>query len=408
MQRTARGVISVAAVVGTTVLSVGVPAAVATTTYDAPAKPETLSGRYGRGPVALRQTTVSQLRDELVVRIRTARAIDVDELRAGTGQGHRICVSVFAPGETRLCLDASSGKLKARRAAVDSTGRAARWKTVPATIGRPAKRIVQVRAPFASFGATPGHVQWAVRTSWRDRDACTSVGACESRLPQLGFASYAVRQPVATGCAASGPTVVTRGPSSRKRIALTFDDGPGAQTPRFLDVLRRHDVPATFFVLGQNVGGGKATLQRMVREGHAIGNHSWSHPSLAGGGQGQITSTNAAIQGAIGISPCLFRPPYGAHGPVLDGQLRSLGMLDVLWTVDTNDWQRPGAGVIASRVIAGARPGAIVLMHDAGGDRSQGLAALPRIITTLKARGYELVTVPQLLGLQERVRYRGA
>lgn len=406
--RTAARAITAATVVGTAVLSVGVPGAVAATLYDSPAKPVTLNGRYGLGPVALRQATVSQLRDELVVRIRTAKAIDVDELRAGTGPGHRICVSVFAPGESRLCLDAGGGRLKARRAAVDSTGRTTSWRTVPATIGRPAKRIVQIRAPFASFGATPGHVSWAVRTSWRDRDECRTAGRCEARLPQLGFASYAVRQPVASGCTASGPTVVTRGPASRKRIALTFDDGPGAQTPRFLDVLRRHGVPATFFVLGQNVGGGQATLQRMLREGHAIGNHSWNHPSLAGGGQGQITSANDAIKGATGVSPCLFRPPYGAHGPVLDGQLRSLGMLDVLWTVDTNDWQRPGASVIASRVIAGARSGAIVLMHDAGGDRSQGLAALPRIITTLKARGYELVTVPQLLGLSERVRYRGA
>lgn len=408
MRRMARGAIAVVVVVGTAMVSGAVPGSRAAT-YDAPAKQVTKSGGHGRGPVALRQATVRQLRDELVVRIRTARAIDVDELRAGTGQGHRICVSVLAPTETRLCLDASGGRLRARSVAVDGTGRAAsRWRAVPATIGRPAKRIVQIRAPFASFGASPGRVSWVVRTSWRDGDECRTAGRCEARLPQLGFASYSVRQPVVTGCTASGPTVVTRGRSARKRIALTFDDGPGAQTPRFLDVLRRHDVPATFFVLGRNVGGGRETLRRMIREGHAIGNHSWSHPSLAGGGQGQITSTNDAIRAATGTTPCLFRPPYGAHGPMLDGQLRSLGMLDVLWTVDTNDWQRPGASVIASRVISGARPGAIVLMHDAGGDRGQGLAALPRIITGLKARGYELVTVPQLLGLRERVRYRGA
>lgn len=407
MHRTVPRVITVAAV-GTALMAVGLPGAWASATYDAPAKAETLTGGYGVGPVALRQATVSQLRDELVVRIRTAKAIDVDALRSGTSPGNRICVSVFRPAETRLCLDRSQRRLQVRQASVDSSGRTDRWRTVPATIGRPAKRIVQIRAPFATFGAAPGRISWAVRTSWRDRDECRPVGKCESRLPQLGFASYPVRQPVVTGCAASGPTVVNRGPASRKRIALTFDDGPGAQTPRFLDVLRRHGAPATFFVLGQHVSGGRTTLQRMLREGHAIGNHSWSHPNLAGGGQGQITSTNDAIRSAVGVTPCLFRPPYGAHGAALDGQLRSLGLLDVLWTVDTNDWQRPGASVIADRVISGARSGAIVLMHDAGGDRSQGLAALPRIITTLKGRGYEFVTVPQLLGLQERVRYRGA
>ncbi len=387
-------------------LAVGPSKASAATTYDAPAKQETLTGRLGIGPTALRQATLVQLRDELVVKVTTAKRFDPRKLRVGTGPGHRICVSVVAPTETRLCLEWRGGQLIARSAQVDRSGRAERWRTAPATIGRPTKRTVQIRAPFASFGAKPGRISWAVGTSWRDRDACRRAGACEARLPQLGFASYPVRHTVAAGCAASGPTVVNRGPASKRRIALTFDDGPGPQTPQFLDVLKRHGVPATFFVLGQSIAGRQATLQRMVRDGHVVANHSWSHPDMAAGGQGQLTSTNDAIRAATGSTPCLFRPPYGSRSTVLDGQVRSLGMLEVLWTVDTNDWQNPGSSVLADRVINGATPGAIVLMHDGGGGRGQGLAALPRIITTLKARGYAFVTVPQLLGLPERLRYR--
>lgn len=379
--------------------------------HAAPAESVTLTGNAGNGPVALRQVTFGQSANDLVVRIGTAANWDPKTLRVGT-RGRRICVSTYAgpatTGETRLCLGWRDGRLIARRARIDAAGKADRWRTVTARIGRPNGRTVQIRGPLASFGVTAGPVRWSVLTSWDGSAACNTAGACDDRLPRSGAASYEARQTVNVGCTASGPTVVNRGPRgvNPKRIALTFDDGPWALTPQFLNVLGRQGVPATFFVVGQYVGGRESVLQRMVREGHAIGNHTWGHANVSGGGQGQIASTNAAIHAATGVTPCLFRPPYGARSATLDGQLRSLGMLDVLWTVDTNDWQLPGTATIAKRVIGGAVPGAIVLMHDGGGPRGSGLAALPRIIAGLRARGYRFVTVPELLGLRQRVGYR--
>jgi peptidoglycan/xylan/chitin deacetylase (PgdA/CDA1 family) len=113
--------------------------------------------------------------------------------------------------------------------------------------------------------------------------------------------------------------------------------------------------------------------------------------------------TNAAIRRATGFRPCVFRPPYGSSGADLVARTRELGMTSVLWSADPADWRTPGAGVITSRVLAQAGPGAIVLSHDGGGPRSQTLAALPGIVAGLRARGYGFTTVSGLLGYRERV-----
>jgi peptidoglycan/xylan/chitin deacetylase (PgdA/CDA1 family) len=203
---------------------------------------------------------------------------------------------------------------------------------------------------------------------------------------------------------------VTNGPRTRRAVALTFDDGPGQYTGRVLDVLKRTGAKATFFVLGQLVTTGEL-LRRALREGHAIGNHSFNHANLSGGGMGQMTSTNAAIRRTTGYTPCLFRAPYGAVSGLLIGQARSLGMLTIQWDVDPRDWSRPGSGAImagrpasAARVLSAVHPGSIVVMHDGGGPRDQTLAALPGMIATLQRRGYRLVTVPELLGLRPTFR----
>jgi peptidoglycan/xylan/chitin deacetylase (PgdA/CDA1 family) len=111
-----------------------------------------------------------------------------------------------------------------------------------------------------------------------------------------------------------------------------------------------------------------------------------------------MSATNSRIRSATGFEPCLFRPPGGAYDSRVVSDAKALGMTTVLWNVDPRDWSRPGSGAIYSRVVSAARPGAIVVMHDGGGDRSQTVAALPRIIRTLKGRGYRLVTVSKLLG----------
>jgi peptidoglycan/xylan/chitin deacetylase (PgdA/CDA1 family) len=181
-------------------------------------------------------------------------------------------------------------------------------------------------------------------------------------------------------------------------VALTFDDGPSSYTHQVLDILERARVHGTFFVIGQQVSSRAAVLRRALAEGNAIGNHSWNHANLSGGAGGQLSSTQAAVRRATGYTPCVFRPPYGASSSLLVGQARSLGLATVIWDVDPRDWSRPGSGAIYSNIVANTRPGSIILDHDGGGPREQTVAALPRVIATLKRRGYRFATVPELLG----------
>jgi beta-N-acetylhexosaminidase len=164
-------------------------------------------------------------------------------------------------------------------------------------------------------------------------------------------------------------------------------------------------VRATFFVVGEWVHLRPETegvLRRMRRDGDAIGDHSYTHHILAAGGRvarRELRWTDALIRRYGGAEPCVFRPPYGAKSARLVALARREGMTTVNWDVDPSDYFRPGAQVIADRVLHQVRPGSIVLMHDGGGYRDQTVAALPQIIERLRARGYRFATVPRLLGL---------
>ena len=188
----------------------------------------------------------------------------------------------------------------------------------------------------------------------------------------------------------------------RREIALTFDDGPGPYTLRVVRVLRRMHVPATFFQLGFSEHWFTDAERALLRDpAFVIGDHTEIHPRLdrldEAQQRAQIDQQAAVLRAAGGPSPRLFRPPYGVFDASTLALLRQRHMLMVLWTIDTQDYRRPGVLVIVHRALSGARAGAIVLMHDAGGDRAQTIAALPRIIRKMRARGYRLVTVPQLL-----------
>jgi peptidoglycan-N-acetylglucosamine deacetylase len=209
--------------------------------------------------------------------------------------------------------------------------------------------------------------------------------------------------PRVVGCEPSGPAYVTHGTGGGREIALTFDDGPWPDTPQFLDVLEREHVPATFFQIGEQVSTyGRSVDRRMLRDGDMIGDHTWSHPNVAGGGPfaaSQISTTAAAIQRATnGFRPCIFRAPGGGVSGALIAEARSMAFTTVQWTIDTRDWALPGTGSIYGTVVSQARPGAIVLQHDGGGNRSETLAAVPHEIDTLRAQGYHFVTITQLLG----------
>jgi peptidoglycan-N-acetylglucosamine deacetylase len=189
--------------------------------------------------------------------------------------------------------------------------------------------------------------------------------------------------------------------AQHREIALTFDDGPGPYTPDVLAVLKRMHVPATFFEVGALETYFHASTTAIVAAGDVIGDHTQLHAPMselsARDQQAQILEQTSAI-GAYGAPfPRLFRPPYGMWDNATLALLHRYRMLMVLWTVDTNDYRQPGVDAIVDSVLTGARPGAIILMHDAGGNRSQTVAALPMIISRLRARGYRLVTVPRLL-----------
>ncbi|RLT44671.1 MAG: polysaccharide deacetylase family protein [Chloroflexi bacterium] len=188
---------------------------------------------------------------------------------------------------------------------------------------------------------------------------------------------------------ASGPLLI-HGAANGKAIYLTFDDGPHPDhTPQILNVLAEYNAAATFFVVGSRAQGQEALLKEMYEAGHAIGNHSWSHrklDTLDWESFDEEVGATAALLGGYG-SRCL-RPPYGNVGPQLYANAKQAGYRIIYWSVDPLDWLNQNPETIANRVLARARPGAIVLLHDGGGDRAGTVAALRTILATLTAEGY--------------------
>jgi peptidoglycan-N-acetylglucosamine deacetylase len=240
----------------------------------------------------------------------------------------------------------------------------------------------------------------------------TLPGSAHVRTPRLAHAPTG--QPPTTapapapvryrpiGCVRRGPAVAyTHGPR-RKEVALSFDDGPYPLTPSFVRMLKANRAVATFFMIGEQVTGRyQTTLREELRDGDALGDHTYTHPDLvtAGGVRSQLQRTIAAIRGLSGYTPCVFRPPYGDYNSSVLRTAASLGLATIMWEVDPSDYALPGVSAIEQRVLSQVRPGSIVLSHDGGGPRGQTLAAYPDIIRALRARGYRFVTVPALLGL---------
>jgi peptidoglycan/xylan/chitin deacetylase (PgdA/CDA1 family) len=182
----------------------------------------------------------------------------------------------------------------------------------------------------------------------------------------------------------------------QRLAALTFDDGPGTYTQAVLDALAGKHVTATFFMLGSSAAANKSLVAKVKAAGHEVENHSWSHPILTQLTPEQIRGELSRTDDAIGGGRFL-RPPYGTYDAVVAAEAKALGLRIVLWTVDTRDWEHPDVGSIMSMVKAETRPGAIILMHDGGKNRSQTVAAIPLIVDWLLANGYSLTTVQELL-----------
>jgi peptidoglycan/xylan/chitin deacetylase (PgdA/CDA1 family) len=187
----------------------------------------------------------------------------------------------------------------------------------------------------------------------------------------------------------------------RRDVALTFDDGPGPYTAKIVSILRRNHAAATFFTIGEDVRTFPRLVADEARQGFEVADHTETHAYLQQSSpsvqQQQIAGAAEAIRHAGAPNPSLFRPPYGSFDATTLSILRRQRLLMVLWSVDTSDYARPGTAKIVSGALSGAAPGAIVLMHDGGGNRSETAAALPRIIRGLRRRGFHLVTVSQLV-----------
>ena len=202
--------------------------------------------------------------------------------------------------------------------------------------------------------------------------------------------------------------VLIRGPREGKRISLTFDDGPAEQfTAQVLDILREHQVPATFFVCGRNVEKHPDLLRRIAREGHEVGNHTYSHPFVFFKSRRRIAEeidrTQAIIEKVIGFRPKIFRPPYGARWFGLVPTLLERGMHLILWSAAGYDWKKDVQG-ITEAALRGLKPGAVILLHDgretrsaAEIDRSRTVLALPGIIAGARRRGYTFAPLKDFL-----------
>ncbi len=189
--------------------------------------------------------------------------------------------------------------------------------------------------------------------------------------------------------------------AQHREVALTFDDGPGVYTERILDALRRGHAKGTFFVIGRQIASFPLPLQRSVAEGNELGDHTWNHPDVTKLAprdlKTELTDQATALQRAGLPRPRLFRPPYGAYNDATLAAAAREHMLTVLWTIDSSDYVSRSPAALSKYVLDLAKPGAIILMHDGGGNRTVTSKALSLIVRGLARKGYRMVTVPRLL-----------
>jgi len=198
-----------------------------------------------------------------------------------------------------------------------------------------------------------------------------------------------------------------------KQIALTYDDGPNdPHTLQLLDVLAKHSVRATFFMIGRYVRQRPDLARAVAQAGHVIGNHTFTHPLLifesAARTRMQLVDCQQALEDTVGEHSNLFRPPFGGRRPATLRVARALGLETVMWNVTGYDWNAPPAAVIEKKVMRQMRGGDVVLLHDGGhramgADRAQTVAATDNLIRRYKDQGYEFVTVEEMLAVSRQL-----
>ncbi len=361
----------------------------------------------GSGSLGLDSAELTQRGPRLVLELRAAAPFALAELtrfpdRSRPEQAY-LCLQLRQRKRRQLCLGPPRHRrnvLALSRPSVE--GPAGRRSLIPARLSRPGPSRVRVGFAIAAAGLAPGRIGWALES--HSASGCEPAnGPCDDRIPTgPALTRLRLEDVRPTGCTHRGPAFRDHGPRGAKRIAIGFDDGPSDYTASVLRVLQRFHSEATFFVVGTELAGRAAVMRRVLDAGSEIGNHSFGHD--AGTSAASMRATNSGVRRATGFRPCLFRPPGGAVDAGLVSRARALGMTTINWDVDPRDWTSPGAGAIAANVIANARNGSIVVMHDGGGPRGQTVQALPRILSHFRRRGFRFVTITELTG--NRFTYR--
>ena len=224
-----------------------------------------------------------------------------------------------------------------------------------------------------------------------------------------GVAAATAAPPPATSLAppASGTDAFTSLARGTRQLALTYDDGPNdPHTLRLLEVLAKHNVRATFFLIGRYIHQRPDIVGEITKAGHVIGNHTFTHPLLtfksAAEVRKELADCRAAMQDAVGAHSNLFRPPFGGRRPAVLRIARELGLEPIMWNVTGYDWNAPLAAVIEGKVEKQMRGGDVILLHDGGhkqmgADRSQTVLASDHLLTRYKSERYDFVTVSQML-----------
>jgi peptidoglycan/xylan/chitin deacetylase (PgdA/CDA1 family) len=231
-------------------------------------------------------------------------------------------------------------------------------------------------------------------------DIAIAIGAASAAA--VTFAGYSAMAPTSQ---LYGRTLV-RGTNLRQ-LALTFDDGPNdPHTLRLLEVLAKHEVRATFFMIGRYVQQRPQIAREVAQAGHALGNHTFTHPNLifcsAMQTRIQLQECTRAIEDTVGQTPKLFRPPFGGRRPSTFRIARELGLAPVMWNVTGFDWSAHSSEAVEKKVSKQIRGADVILLHDGshsqlGTDRSHTVAATDRLLTRYKAEGYEFVTIPEIV-----------
>lgn len=356
-------------------------------------------------PQRLVRAGLSQAGRELIFSVRTAKAVALsglepqpDPRRAGS---RYLCLELSADASAppeRLCLGGRRAHRRVGFEQVNPVGRPTEKLMVRATVKRPRPQKLVISLVPRDAALSPQRYRWRVIRS----AGCGAGDRCGESLPATGTNAFRLRPVRAVGCTGGSAGLVTNGPRDRKVVALTFDDGPSDYTDDFLSVLRQEEVTATFFEVGQVMPGREEVMWEILAQGSELGDHTMDHVEFPG--YEQIAGAAARITAYTHFHPCLFRPPGGGVDGSVIATAGSLGMRTVNWDVDPRDWSTPGTEAIYANIVGHVQPGSIVLMHDGGGPRGETLAALPRIIETLRGRGYRFATVTELLG--GRIVYR--